>query len=173
VSDDTDLPQAADLACPEEGCGGTLTLRRGAYGLFYGCSRWPSCQCTHGAHADGRPLGVPATAAVRAARIAVHAVFDRLWRRQNAPGNKRRRARCYRALAMHLRLPVEETHIGRFTEAQCNAAVAWATWMLRFAEEEPDFLTRELGCDVFAPADGEPPEEAPPRWPPPDPAPSA
>jgi ssDNA-binding Zn-finger/Zn-ribbon topoisomerase 1 len=46
---------------------------------FYGCSRYPACTEIHGAHPDGRPLGIPATKEVRELRMAVHKVFDRQW----------------------------------------------------------------------------------------------
>lgn len=57
-----------------------MMLRNSRYGLFWGCSRFPECRSTHGAHPDGRPLGKPATAEVKQARIAAHAAFDRLWK---------------------------------------------------------------------------------------------
>lgn len=72
------------LVCPE--CGALMTLRRtlkyrwksGEGRLFYGCSAWPKCNGTHGAHPDGRPLGVPATGETKAARHALHEQFDAL-----------------------------------------------------------------------------------------------
>ncbi len=33
-----------DLICPE--CGGKMVLRRGTYGVFFGCSHFPRCRCT-------------------------------------------------------------------------------------------------------------------------------
>lgn len=46
-----------DLVCPE--CGALMRLRKSRFGLFYGCTRYPYCKASHGAHPDGAPLGVP------------------------------------------------------------------------------------------------------------------
>ncbi len=47
---------------------------------WWGCPNWPGCDVTVGCHPDGRPLGVPAGKATKAARIRAHASFDRLWK---------------------------------------------------------------------------------------------
>ncbi len=39
------LDAVASGRCPR--CGGTLTLRKGKYGKFYGCSNYPQCKYTH------------------------------------------------------------------------------------------------------------------------------
>ena len=39
-------------------CGASMMLRESKFGLFYGCSTFPVCRATHGAHKDGRPLGI-------------------------------------------------------------------------------------------------------------------
>lgn len=59
-------------ACPE--CGADMVLRNSAaYSrLFYGCVNYPECKATHGAHPDGRPLGVPANKETKQARIKAH-----------------------------------------------------------------------------------------------------
>ena len=46
-------------------------IRNSRFGNFYGCSRYPVCQNTHGAHPDGTPLGKPANKATREARIGL------------------------------------------------------------------------------------------------------
>lgn len=50
------LKESPTLPCSE--CSGSMTLRNSRYGFFYGCSRFPDCRATHGAHPDGQPLGL-------------------------------------------------------------------------------------------------------------------
>lgn len=76
------LPLGSPCAHPCPDCGAMLVLRRGRFDLFYGCERYPACRGSHGAHPDGRPLGIPADAATRKARNDAHGYFDRLWREQ-------------------------------------------------------------------------------------------
>ncbi|MBF0554413.1 MAG: hypothetical protein HQK96_07670 [Nitrospirae bacterium] len=47
---------------------------------FYGCTNFPKCKGTHGAHPSGDPLGVPANLKTKNARIKAHDVFDRFWK---------------------------------------------------------------------------------------------
>src|SRR6478752_167673 len=64
------------ITCPH--CGVPMVLRE-QHALkrkFYGCSRWPNCDGTHGAHPDGRPLGIPADRRTKKMRIVAHAAFD-------------------------------------------------------------------------------------------------
>lgn len=75
------------------------------------------CRCGAycGSHADGRPLGSPAGAETRKARMAAHAAFDRLWK-----SGRTSRGRAYEWLADAMRLPPEEAHIGMFTRQQAE-----------------------------------------------------
>lgn len=129
------------MECPEDGCDGSLELRESKHGLFYGCTEWPDCDATHGAHPDGRPLGVPADKPTKRARMRAHEAFDPLWR--NAPQHydirdevgtpehgeavrkiqKVARVRCYRWLAHRLRMDVDECHIGMFDAFTCELVV--------------------------------------------------
>ena len=95
-------------------CGAPMQLRSSRYGPFYGCTRFPECDGTHGAHPDGAPLGQPADHHTRRARIQAHEAFDDLWK---AGRMKRRTAYHWMQRAMHL--PPERAHIGRFTAGQC------------------------------------------------------
>jgi ssDNA-binding Zn-finger/Zn-ribbon topoisomerase 1 len=104
------------LACPE--CSAPMVRRTSRWGRFYGCSRWPACNTTHGAHPDGRPLGVPANAATRAARVRAHAAFDAL-----AKARGWTRGEAYRWLAARLYLDRRECHIARFDAARCAFVV--------------------------------------------------
>lgn len=113
--------------CPE-GCGGTLVLRDSRRGPFYGCSRHPWCDATHGAHPNGAPLGTPANRETRDARVAAHAVFDQLWQAPSAPfrtdsrghliSRSKARRRAYAAVARELGLKV--LHIGDADVALCK-----------------------------------------------------
>ena len=105
------------LCCGE--CGAPMVARTSKYGPFYGCSAWPRCRGTHGAHPDGSPLGVPADAATKAARIRAHAAFDRLWK-----GGTMKRAQAYGWLSRTLGIAGADCHIGRFDAATCERVVA-------------------------------------------------
>lgn len=102
------------LICPD--CGAEMVLRDSKYGLFYGCSTYPKCKASHGAHPDGRPLGTPATAEVKQARIRAHAAFDRLWKEQP---RRMKRTEAYRWMQERLGLSSDEAHIGKFDKEQC------------------------------------------------------
>ena len=71
-------PHAVDnLRCPE--CGALMHFCRSKFGPFYGCTRYPECKATHGAHPDGRPLGLPADKPTKDARIRVHGLLAMIW----------------------------------------------------------------------------------------------
>ncbi len=122
----------APLVCPE--CDGEMHLRDSRFGKFYGCSNYPECDATHGAHPDGRPLGTPATADTRQARMDAHVAFDRLWepalRQYEAEGGpitrspefllRVARTRAYAWLAWRLGMKSADAHIGRFDEFHCR-----------------------------------------------------
>lgn len=115
-----------DLTCPEAGCNGHLVLRASRFGPFYGCTRYPACRAAHGAHPDGRPLGIPADKATKDARIRAHAAFDPLWRVDGLRGRDKRRARgrAYRWLARQLGYDeAYQLHIGEASIDQCARVV--------------------------------------------------
>lgn len=132
-----DFPEErGDLSCPEAGCPGMMELRTSRYGPFYGCSRWPDCDATHGAHPNGAPLGIPADSETKEARIMAHEQFDRLWKGaetlpcydlpdgadeyEQAVDRIRgaARGRAYRWLAATIGITVEQAHIGRMDRSQ-------------------------------------------------------
>lgn len=116
-----------DLKCPEPGCGADLELRPSRYGFFYGCATWHRTRCpaAHGAHADGRPLGIPASKATKVWRIRAHAAFDRLWTRQPGEGGPRMpRSDAYAWMRQAMGLTRAEAHMGRFTAKQCRELIA-------------------------------------------------
>jgi hypothetical protein len=109
-----------DLLCPEKGCDGRLVLRSSKHGLFYGCSRYPTCKGSHGAHPDGAPLGTPADGETKKARIRAHAFFDRIWK-DHAIGKSRDEA--YAWLAKTLGVPLGKAHISMMGKDDCEILV--------------------------------------------------
>jgi len=109
-------------------CQSPMILRESLYGKFWGCSQFPKCKGSHGAHqADGRPLGIPADKETKRARIEAHEAFDRLWK-----SRKMSRTQAYSWMQKAMDLPKDEVHIGRFTREQCIHLVA-----LLKAKEKP------------------------------------
>jgi ssDNA-binding Zn-finger/Zn-ribbon topoisomerase 1 len=117
------------LVCPE--CGADMVLRESKYGPFYGCTRYPACDASHGAHPDGTPLGVPADKETKAARIAAHAAFDQLWDKASKAGRAAARRGAYRWLREQLGMTREECHIGRFDKAMCTRVIELCEARLR------------------------------------------
>ncbi len=66
------------IYCPL--CRSVMVLLEGKYGKFYGCSKYPKCKETHGAHPNGEPLGTPATSEIRSLRIVAHQELGRIWK---------------------------------------------------------------------------------------------
>ncbi len=108
------------LICPD--CGAPMVLRNSCFGKFYGCSRWPVCKATHGAHPNGDPLGIPADHETKQWRIKAHAAFDTLWNKKSSRGRKRGKA--YKWMQKAMGLTEAEAHIGRFDIAQCQKLIA-------------------------------------------------
>lgn len=116
-------------------CGASMVLRLAMKAkkaemnnrLFYGCSRYrEGCRGTHGAHPNGAPLGVPASALVKQLRIQVHDLFDQLWKGEKQ-GKQLRRARAYAWLGQQMGIPDELCHAGRFDQSQCERAIGLCT----------------------------------------------
>lgn len=105
-----------EVICAE--CGAPMVLRRSAKypHPFYGCSNYPACTGTHGAHPDGRPLGIPATKETKAWRIKAHDAFDRLWKEGHMS-----RGRAYRRLARLM--GADEIHIGEADISTCRQVI--------------------------------------------------
>lgn len=110
-----------ELDCPD--CGGKLELKMSKYGLFYGCPKWPECKGSHSAHKEtGEPMGKPANAETKAARIRAHNIFDQLWK--GGPINWKR-TDCYLWMQRVMGLTEKEAHIGSFTKEQCEQLIAY------------------------------------------------
>ena len=69
-------------------CGSEMILRSSKYGKFWGCIRFPECRNTHGAHPNGKPLGIPADKETRELRIIVHALLDEKFNYKTKNGRK-------------------------------------------------------------------------------------
>lgn len=65
------------IICP--GCNAPMVLRSSKYGVFWGCSNFPMCRETHGAHPDGKPLGFPVDKETRELRTKAHKVCEKIW----------------------------------------------------------------------------------------------
>jgi hypothetical protein len=104
---------------------------------FYGCTRWDRTKCpgTHGAHPDGRPLGVPADLATKAARHRLHLVFDQLWQ-THAMSRTQAYQWLMRAIDTDHR---REAHIARFSIETCER-------VLKLLADEFPALPRSTEC---------------------------
>lgn len=104
-------------------CGSPMRLRftkkfKGG-NWFYGCSRYPECDGTHGCHQDnGKPLGVPANKVTKEWRIKAHDAFDTLWK---GPEGFMTRKQAYECLAKVF--GVTEIHIGESNIETCQQII--------------------------------------------------
>lgn len=130
-------PASSVLDCPE--CGGAMVLRKSLKypKPFYGCVHFPYCRATHGAHPDGKPLGIPANAETKRWRIAAHAALDPLWGRDE-PGlhsqvQKRYRNAVYAWLGERLGIMdvKQNCHIAMFDTARCQRVIEICQGMTR------------------------------------------
>src|SRR3990167_4406409 len=96
-----------------------MVLRQSRYGPFYGCTRWPECDGKHGAHEDGRPLGIPANKETKQRRIKAHEFFDGLWK-DDGPMT---RNQAYKWMQQSMGMTPDEAHIGRFDIGQCDKLI--------------------------------------------------
>lgn len=99
-------------------CQAPMVLRDSKFGKFWGCTRFPECRGTHGAHPDGRPLGTPASKAVKLLRIEAHDLFDLSWKSGRMSRNK-----AYKWLRKAMGMTEAEAHIGLFGEAECRKLI--------------------------------------------------
>ena len=114
MSDLLSIGTILDHPCPE--CGEPMVLRDSKYGLFYGCSGFPKCKASHGAHKKtGQPLGTPADGPTKKARIRAHDSFDQLWK-----GKHMGRGDAYVWMQEAMEMTEDEAHIGKFTIDHCD-----------------------------------------------------
>ena len=113
-----------NLICPE--CDSPMKLKWSEKykKSYYGCTAYPKCKCTHGAHEqNGLPKGSPGDGPTRKARLACHDLIDPLWKDKHMS-----RKNVYRLLSKLMDLPTEDAHIGSFSLEQCE------TFIKRFKE---------------------------------------
>lgn len=107
------------MNCPE--CNAPMILRRtnkfktkdGKARLFYGCSKWPECNATHGAHPNGEPLGVPATPEVKALRMKAHKLLEGIFGKWEEIGKDKKRS-----MYDWLKHNTKSGHIGKMEKAE-------------------------------------------------------
>ena len=112
------------VVCAE--CGAPMVLRQtakfkyknGQPRKFYGCSRYPECKGVHGAHPDGKPLGVPANAETKAHRSEAHRMMERVQML-----NRWSKDQMYEFLAGRMGIDTHDCHIGMFGAEQCQRVV--------------------------------------------------
>lgn len=112
-----------EIKCGE--CGAPMVLREttkfkhsnGMPRKFFGCSRYPECKGTHGAHPDGSPLGVPADDKTKQARIVAHAMLE-TWSADAGYTRDQAYARLKERFGF-------EVHIGAADKAMCDAIVTF------------------------------------------------
>lgn len=99
-------------------CGAEMELRQSPKypAPFWGCTKFPVCRGSHGAHPDGRPLGIPANRATKDKRIEAHKVFDTLWKQGIL-----KRKEAYQRLAEELGM--SEVHIGESDIEMCDKII--------------------------------------------------
>jgi ssDNA-binding Zn-finger/Zn-ribbon topoisomerase 1 len=114
-----------------------MRLKDSRFGPFYGCTTWPDCEGTAAIHQDGSLKSTPANGETKAARIGAHQRFDKLWKE-----GLMSRSQAYRSLAEYMGLKRKDTHIGYFTEEQCDQVVHFVALM---AAEEDHY--NEVGPD--------------------------
>lgn len=124
------------VICPD--CGAEMTLRStakyktrdGKDKMFYGCSRFPNCRAIHGAHPDGKPLGIPGNQETKAARIKAHAAMDKVvqergWGKDAKDPRARRGLYLWlgRKMGFEEREIAEKCHIAMFDVNQCQRVI--------------------------------------------------
>lgn len=123
-------PASRVLCCPE--CGNDMVLRKSMKfpNPFYGCTQFPYCKATHGAHPDGAPLGIPANKETKEWRIKAHVAFDPKWGREDSRldklTKKYRRKAAYNWLARKLGITEvsRDCHIAMFDISRCQEVIA-------------------------------------------------
>lgn len=98
------------MDCPE--CNGNLILKKSKYGKFYGCTNYPKCQATHGAHPNGKPLGIPGDNDTKLSRVELHNALDKKFCEN--------RKEIYKWLKKSLNKSSNKAHIALLNESECN-----------------------------------------------------
>jgi ssDNA-binding Zn-finger/Zn-ribbon topoisomerase 1 len=132
-----------DLKCGECGAEMRIHTSKKFANPFYGCSRFPDCKGSHGAHRDGRPLGIPANKVTKMARIRAHRVFDLIWKER-----KMSRGEAYAWMRRKMKLSEDDAHIGKFTLEQCEQLITDVRTKFPFVRTSWDRLEDDPFEDV-------------------------
>lgn len=103
-----------EVTCPK--CSAPMEQRKGKFGPFFGCSRFPECDVIRDCRYDFSPSPEWSDGITRAARVRAHATFDVLWK-----SGAMSRDDAYAWLAS--RLGVERIHMKKLTLAECARVV--------------------------------------------------
>jgi len=104
------------LHCPY--CGGRAYIKPSRYGYWYPCSSFPKCEASVGCHPNTtRPLGTLANRQLKDARMAIHRLFDPLWKKK-----KMKRNEAYKWFAGKIGISKSECHIALFDLEMCRKA---------------------------------------------------
>lgn len=111
------------MNCPY--CNAEMKLTDGSevygrsFGNMYVCSNFPDCDTYIGCYKGTEiPLGIPANAETRKARMQLHGVFDRIWKTRKMTRNG-----AYQVLATLLDIDEDDCHIANFDKFTCDKAV--------------------------------------------------
>lgn len=125
-------------------CGSEMTLKKGKFGKFYSCNRWPECRGGQSAHPSGKPMGRAGDAETRAARTKAHTAFDTLWQ-----SGVMTRAQAYIWMQRELKIPRSDAHISLFTKRDCELLIA----KIKLAKKHGLFRRRREGNPMKSNAD--------------------
>lgn len=94
-------------------CGAPMELRQSKHypAPFWGCTEFPKCRGTHGAHMNGKPLGIPANKETREWRRKAHLAFDPIWQNPEHGVNRREAYRMLAYLSDRRRIHIAESNI--------------------------------------------------------------
>lgn len=110
---------------------GTSLLEKGRH--LYLCSNWPDCDAYVSAHRTSRlPMGTLANGELRHKRILAHRALSFFQKSRHMD-----KWAVYLWLQMQLGLDREKTHIGQFSETQCDQVIE----ICRRAMKPPGRLT--------------------------------
>lgn len=102
---------------PAEYVYGKDTINKGS--LLYVCSGYPDCKAYVGVHeGTKKPKGTLADSELRNKRIRAHRALEQIVRTGHMG-----REDVYQSLSLRLNIPVEETHIGNFSDYLCEQTI--------------------------------------------------
>lgn len=113
-------------------CGSPMVLKQ-SYRFpspFWSCSRFPECRGSHGAHPDGKPLGVPANKETKDWRIRAHDEFDKIWKTKEFGVTRQQAYKMLASLMCKHRI-----HIGESNVDECKIIILNSKFIIRMIKE--------------------------------------